>query len=147
MKGFALTVDAMLAVTLALIMFATILTTLSQVSVNNFDRKHLYNIGNDMLLLMDKYKTFVSYVGKSTSFVNRDLGNYVELLPENLCGNLTVVIYDGSVGPPVSFTLDNTYYNITQDCQKVDKFTLSKRSFSEFENQKFGIATFEVWLK
>jgi hypothetical protein len=147
MKAFVITIDALMAITIASIMLASILFMIPQASTSNFDKKQLFNLGNDILSVMDTSRRLSYYVGQSAGFVNEDLGFYVGLLPKTFCGNLTVKTYDGSIGPPPSFNLDKTYNNFTQNCEKKNEYIKVKRIFINYENEKYGLAEFELWLR
>ncbi len=147
MRGFAITIDALTALCLATIIFASILTMIPQASINNYNKKQLSNLGNDILFLMDNLGTLSSYVGQSSSYIQESLGYHLTLLPKTFCGNITVKVYSGNIGPPISFTLNNIYSNQTQNCQKAEEFVRVKRMFINYDNQKFGLAEFDLWLR
>jgi len=146
-KGFVLTLDAIMATTIAVAIVITIINMLSLTSVSYFDKQQLESIGNDFLAVMDLSGKFRSYIGQSANQVNQDLGQQLQLLPQTYCGNITVKIYRGNIGPPVTFTLENTYNNFTVGCIRKQEITKTKRIFINFDPQKFGLAELELWLR
>ena len=122
MKGFALTIDALMALSLAFIMFIGILSLIPHASINNYNKKQLSNLGNDILSTMDTSERLSFYV------------------------DITLNIYSGNIGPPASFNLLNTYSNYTQNCEKSNDFVKVKRMFINYNQQRYGLAEFELWL-
>jgi len=93
MRGFALTIDALMALSIASLMFIAILNLIPQASLTSYNTKQLSNLGNDILSVMDTSEKLSSYVGKSSDFIKQDMGYYINLLPKTFCGNLTLKIY------------------------------------------------------
>lgn len=147
MKGFAITIDAIIALSLATLMFASILTVIPEASINNYNKKQLSNLGNDILAVMDGTGRLSYYVGQSSSFIQEELGYYLTFLPQTFCGNITLKIYSGNIGPPTSFSLVDSYSNQTQNCAKTNDFVKVKRMFINYENQRYGLTEFDLWLR
>jgi len=146
-KGFALTLDAIMATTVAFAIVIAIINMLPLASTNYFDKQQLESIGNDFLAVMDLSGKFRSYIGQSASQVNLDLGQQLQILPQTYCGNVTVKIYSGSIGPPLAFSLQGTYNNFTSSCTRKQEITKVKRIFVKFDPQRFGLVELELWLK
>jgi hypothetical protein len=127
-------------------MFTIIVNLIPQAMIEDLESKEMFNLGTDILSVMDINGTLSYYVGKSTNFVNEDMGNYVSLLPQTYCGNMTIRIYSSS-GDPVSFNLQENYKNYTENCNRGNDFTKVKRMFIEYQQEMFGLAEFEVWLR
>ena len=146
-KGFALTLDAVMATTVAVAIVIAIINMFPLTSVNYFDKQQLASIGNDFLAVMDLSGKFRSYIGQTSSQINKSLGEELQLLPKTYCGNVTVKIYTGNIGPPITFTLGNTYNNFTSGCIRKQEITKTKRIFVNFDPQRFGYVELELWLK
>jgi len=146
-KGFVLTMDAIMATTIAVVIVIAIVNMLPLASTNYFDKQQLESIGNDFLAVMDLSGKFRSYIGQAASQVNQDLGLQLQILPQTYCGNVTVKIYSGNIGPPTTFTLENSYNNLTAGCIKKQEIIKTKRIFVNFDPQKFGLVEFELWLR
>ena len=146
-KGFVLTLDAIIGITIAISISAIVINTFYTGSVNYFDKQQLAGIGYDILAVLDLTEKFSSYMGMSSGEVNRSLGEELQLLPKRYCGNITVSVYTGDIGPPVNFNLENTYNNFTDECVKKQEITKVKRIFVNHDPQKFGLAEIELWLR
>jgi len=146
-KGFVLTLDAIIAITIAISISAVIINTFYAGSVNYFDKQQLGGIGYDLLAVLDLTKKFSSYINQPASSVNPDLGYQLSILPQRYCGNITVSVYTGDIGPPVNFDLENTYNNFTDGCIKNQEITKVKRIFINHDPQKFGLVELELWLR
>lgn len=146
-KGFVLTLDAIIAMTVAISISAIIINTVHTSSVNYFDKQQLAGIGYDLLAVLDLSGKFSSYIGMGESQVEKDLGQQLQLLPQRYCGNITVSIYEGDIGPPVTFDSENTFNNFTDECTKKQDVTKVKRIFVNHDPQKFGLVELELWLR
>ena len=144
MKGFVLTMDATLAVVVAIVLSAIAVTLYNTSSLPSAESSQLFAVGNDMLTVLFKSVKLQAYVGQNPTAVNPQLGQYLQLLPAQYCGNVTVTTYSYSGG---SFTLRDNFNNITAGCPKTRDLFKSKRVFAEFGKQRFGLAEMEVWLR
>lgn len=146
-KGFVLTLDAFIAIITAVAISAVIINVIYTGAVSYFDKQQLSAIGYDLLAVLDLNEKFSSYIGMSESQAETDLGQQLQLLPQRYCGNITVSIYTGDMGPPVDFTLENAYNNFTDGCTKNQEITKVKRIFINHDPQKFGFVELELWLR
>ncbi len=144
MKGFVLTADATLAVVAAILLSAVAVTLYNTSSLPSAESSQLFAIGNDMLTVLFKSGKLQAYVSQSPAAVNPQLGQYLQLLPAQYCGNVTVTTYRYSGG---GFTLQDNFNNVTAGCPKTGDLFKSKRVFAEFDEQRFGLAEMEVWLR
>jgi len=146
-KGFVLTLDAFIAIITAVAISAVIINVIYVGGVSYFDKQQLAAIGYDLLAVLDLSKKFSSYIGMGGSQVEIDLGQQLQVLPQRYCGNISVSIYTGDIGPPVDFTLENVYNNLTDGCTKNQEITKVKRIFVNHDPQKFGFVELELWLR
>jgi len=151
-KGFVLTMDSVLALTTAIIMSATIIGIISTNQRTDYlSTQQMFSISNDFLAVLDLSNKLNSYVGQPANSVNTDLGLQLGFLPKQYCGNITVSIYDGDKGPPISFSLyansNPPYNNISSGCIRKSDFIKVKRIFIDFDTDTFSIAELELWLR
>jgi len=146
-KGFVLTLDAFIAIITAVAMSAVIINIIYTGTVSYFDKQQLGGIGYDLLAVLDLSEKFSSYMGMGESQVETDLGQQLQLLPQRYCGNITVSVYAGDIGPPVNFNLEDAYNNFTDGCTKKQEITKVKRIFVNHDPQKFGFVELELWLR
>ena len=142
-KGFVFTLDALIALTLAIAIGATAMTALQNYSSTPFAFRHLSAAANDFLSVMEQSGVFNSYVGKSQDFVNGDLRTRLELLPSNYCGDVTLSVYRYSNG----FVLDETYGAVTLGCDTPDQQVNAKRIFLNTDRERYGLAEITVWVR
>jgi len=110
----------------------------------------LAGIGYDLLAVLDLSGEFNSYIqlGMSQSEIEQNLGQQLQLLPQRYCGNITVSVYEGDIGPPITFDHGGRVYkNVTSDCEKKQDITKVKRIFINHDPQKFGLVELELWLR
>jgi len=141
-KGFVLTMDAVIATFLGVIITAVIISLLAAGSVNYFDKQQLSSIGYDLLAVLDLSGKLDSYIGGSG--VEADLGTQLQLLPENYCGNITVEIYKFQND---EFELVEDYTNTSSGCIQSGDISRVKRIFANISEQRYGIASIKLWLK
>lgn len=146
-KGFVLTLDAFIAIITAFAISAVIINIIYTGGVSYFDKQQLASIGYDILAVLDLTEKFSSYIGMGGSQVETDLGQQLQLLPQRYCGNITISVYTGDIGPPINFDLENTYSNFTDGCTKNQEITKVKRIFVNHDPQKFGFVELELWLR
>lgn len=137
-KGFVLTMDAMIAVAVAFTASIAIITIFSS-GVAKPETQQLTAIGNDLLSVLYHNKTFNNYIGASET-VNADIANKLAILPPQLCGNLTVTVYDAD-----NFASSKQYS--AASCSRNGDISKAKRLFADYNKKKFGIAEVELWLR
>ncbi len=148
-KGFVLTMDAILALSVAIIMSGVIIgiISLSQ-GVDYSINQQLFYIGNDFLAVMDFSGKLKGYIGQPDSSANPDIGQQLQLLPNQYCGDLALKIYS-TTGNPATIDYNNpeTHGNMTPGCIKRNEAVKVKRIFVQFSPQKFGFAELQMWLR
>jgi len=146
-KGFVLTLDAFIAIITAVAMSAVIINLIYTGAVSHFDKQQLAEIGYDLLAVLDLSGKFSSYIGMGESQVETDIGQQLQVLPQRYCGNITVSIYAGDIGPPINFDLEDDYNNFTNGRTKKQEITKVKRIFVNHDPQIFGFVELELWLR
>jgi len=139
-KGFVLTLDATIGLLLALVVGFSIITA----DVNFFDNRQSASLGNDFLSILQQKKVFNSFINQQSDQVAATLNSYLQNIPANYCGNVTVYIYRVQSG----FSLENTFNAVSSNCVKNNNdVTKTKRIFVDYKRQRFGLAEMESWLR
>ncbi len=135
-KGFVLTFDATIAVSIAIIMAVAIVGI---ISAKSYDMRLPHSIAEDLLSAMDASGELQKYAGYSSQQIQQSMQSALQVLPKNLCGNMTISIYDAN-----DFNKVNTYNANT--CQTIAESTNAKRIFADYTKEKFGIIELSVRL-
>jgi len=136
-KGFVLTVDAMAAASVAILMSFVIV---GLASAKSPDMRLMYSAGGDLLSATDANGEMLKYSGYSAAQMQQSLQNTLQALPKNFCGNLTVTIFNAN-----DFTKSSAYSQ--SSCAAGAESSKSKRIFADYNREKFGIAEISVWMK
>ena len=144
MKGFVFTLDATMAVITAIILSAVVISIFNTGSAPSAQGSQLFALGNDMLTVLFKSGRLNSYLGQPASSVNPELGQHLDMIPLQYCGNITVSSYSHSGG---NFNLQDSFTNSTNNCPKKNDMYKARRMFADYGKQRFALAEMEVWLK
>lgn len=144
-KGFVLTLDAVLAAIVALIISILIMSMLSISTINYYEKQGLRSVGNDLLAVLDLTDRFDDYTDMSISEANADLLDQLNILPEHYCAKISVRVFHHNSG----FVLDKRFYATKTNCitETEDELTKVRRIYVDFDDQKYGSAEMELWLK
>jgi len=146
MKGFAFTLDALLAMIIALAILTAIYTMMPKAQRDYFLESYETKIANDILIVLNKNGTLETH---DQTFIRNALA---ELLPDGYGGRLNVYVYECSNPTCDSFVISNQIvpYAITIDKSTPEKDpVLAKRSFLTFDKNRikyYSIAELRVWL-
>lgn len=133
-KGFIYTLDAIFALMIAAIIIFASFQYLSQTHIARFNRSDLYRLSNDALAVMERNSGLSNVVSGSTSSAQ----NYVNSLPAQVCGNLTVLSTGNSlIGNAVKSGCDSA---------NVDELVVARRIFVH-SNSSTYYAKLEAWYR
>lgn len=136
-KGFVLTLDAMAAASVAMLMGFVII---GLASAKSPDMRLPYSIGGDLLSATDANGEMLKYAGYSAAQMQQSLQSTLQALPKNFCGNLTVAIFDAN-----DFSKSSAYSQ--SSCAGGSESYKSRRIFADYNREKFGIAEIGVWMR
>ena len=141
-KGVVFTIDALAAVVVAAGFFSAIAVLINQQSPAEAQSQPL-NLGSDLLATLQKDGTLKMYLDKGEGEVQNDMGDQLELLPQQYCANFTVYKYKSS---GTNFTLEKTF-NTNTDCGLPQEKVSVKRMFVNFKKQRLGLAELDLWVR
>ncbi len=141
MKGYVLTMDAMIAAITAIGMSAMIAGILSSMTLTSFNDQQLAATGQDILSVLHMNGTMNRYIGRPVTEVNASLQNVLRLLPASYCANITVTIYR------TSDFQQTARYAATSNCLQSLSSTSIRRIFADYNSERFGLAEMTLWIK
>lgn len=136
-KGFVLTLDAVIAATLALLMSIAIVNF---TSVKSQDMKLPHSIAEDLLSSMDGKGELLKYPGYASQQIRDSMQEALQVLPESFCGNMTVRIFDAN-----DFDRNDAYSE--SSCNSGSEAFKAKRVFADYTREKFGTIELEIRMK
>lgn len=144
-KGFVLTLDAMMAAILALIISALIMSTLSASNINYYEYQNLASVGNDLLAILDLTGKLDDYTKMTEAEGSNDLRGQLNVFPDHYCSNITVNLYQYNSG----FQLDKTFSATKTGCTYPENKGkgAARRMYVDFDDERYGLAEMEIWLK
>lgn len=137
-KGFVITIDSFIAVTLMLFLIVAAFFYLSKVSLTSYDSVGLRSVVFDELAVLEKNSVLEQAVLQSSS---EGLLSSLNYSPANYC--FEVIVFDSTVSTPILHTLKT-------GCVKTNKQTSSvERSFVVVDNDvaSFYVARATGWAK
>ena len=133
-KGFIYTLDAIFALVIAATIILASFQYLSQTHIARFNRSDLGRLSNDALGVLERDSGLSSVVSGSTSSVQ----SYLNTLPSQVCGNLTVF--------SVSSTLVGSIQKTGCNSAGVDEVVVARRVFVH-SNSSTYYARLEAWYR
>ena len=141
MKGFALSMDAIIAVLIAVTATAAVVSVLSTSESQAYSNMPLHRTAQDALTLMDKQGTLKSFFTLSTSDAQSEINDtFSYYLPPHMKArmNVTIYSYNSSV-----FTATKNF-SFSQGTPG-DHVSSARRMFVEVQSNRYGLAEMEVW--
>ncbi len=143
-NGLAFSLDATLAITIAVILIFGIGFNLFKAQSSIFGSLYLSKIANDALITLNKNKTLETL---DSQIINNTLKS---ILPKNLAFKFGTIVYECSDQDCKNFLVvsEKNIYLKNLDIQEVDS-VVAKRSFLTFESNRikyFSISELRVWL-
>ncbi len=133
-KGFIYTLDAIFALVIAAIIIFASFQYLSQTHIARFNRSDLFRLSNDALAVMERNSGLSNVISGSMSSVQ----SYLNSLPAQVCGNLTVLSTSSMlIGNAVKSGCDNA---------GVDELVVARRVFVH-SNSSTYYARLEAWYR
>ena len=145
MRGFIMSLDALMAAITTIVMLSVVAGILASQSQENFKNEQMFSLAADTLSVMDAIGSLNRYVTLDSTSIQNDMQTYLDLLPAQYCGNVTVRIYSSAGGG--SFNIQNSYQRLTSNCLKTNLTAQTSRVFMNYNPQRFGIADMVVWLR
>ena len=140
-KGFTFSIDALLAVIVAMVGIAAVVAITSTGRTEATEMNPLQAAGQDLLTVMDKNGTFKAMFNQSdaqaANAVSASLGR---LLPPQLVARLNITLCNYS-GPGFSCSRNIVVQTNTTDMQFR---SVARRVFADARNGKYGVAFLEV---
>ena len=133
-SGFIYTLDAIFALVIAATIIIASFQYLSQTHIARFNRSDLNRLSNDALAVLERDSGLSNVVSGSVSSVQ----SYLNSLPVQVCGNLTVFSTGNSVVSAVQKTGCNS--------AGVDELVVARRVFVH-SNSSTYYAKLEAWYR
>jgi hypothetical protein len=149
LKGFFFSIDALIAVGVALSFAALI--SVSTPSLQQFNEYYLFRTAQSSLAVMDADGTF-STVLNMTAFQAKPYLDIQlkQLLPPNVDGRVEVDVYSCSDSNCDNFTLNNRLFGQQVLSTTSNKVSVAQRVFaypgSSWQNSYFEIVTIQTWF-
>lgn len=149
LKGFFFSIDALIAVGVALSFVALI--SASTPSTQQFNEYYLFRTAQSGLAVMDADGTF-SVILNMTPFQAKPYLDIQlrQLLPQNVDGRVEVDVYSCSDSNCDNFTLDNRLFGQQILSTTGNKVSVAQRVFSypggSWQNSYFEVATIQTWF-
>ncbi len=137
-KGFIITVDAFLGVTLMLLLILLSLFFISQTSLSSWNLVDLRTAVNDTAVLLEESKSFENSIKQSSGDI---LLSIINESPENYCFEVTVLDYPA---------LSNVVHVVKSNCTKNSDTVIAVSKsvvINDHPNVLFYIAKVEGWIK
>ena len=145
MKGFVFTLDALLSITIAIIIVTAIFLMLPKTREDYFARSQLSSFANDLLIVFDKNETLDALDDDKITDALQ------EILPDNYAAEIKIFSYELDQD---EFVLDETVISKYPNVQTPDEFVKAKRGFLTFKVEgdviridKYNIAEIRLWLR
>lgn len=133
-KGFIYTLDAIFALVIAATIIIASFQYLSQTHIARFNRSDLYRLSNDALTVLERNSGLSNVISGSTSSVQ----NYLNSLPTQVCGNLSVFSTSNSLISSIQKTGCNS--------ANVDDLVVARRVFVHSNSSTYH-ARLEAWYR
>lgn len=133
-RGFIYTLDAIFALVIAAVIILASFQYLSQTHIARFNRSDLYRLSNDVLSVLERNSGLSNVVFGSVS----NTQSYLNSLPVQVCGNLTIFSTGNSVVSAVQKTGCNS--------ANVDDLVVARRVFVH-SNSSTYYAKLEAWYR
>lgn len=146
MKGFAFTLDALLAMIIALVILTATYAMFPKGQQDYFLESYQTKLANDILIVLDKNGTLET---NDQNFIRSSL---TSVLPDNYGARLNVYTYECNGPACDGFIISNHVvpYVVTIDKSMPEgESVLAKRGFLSFQNNKikyYSIAELRIWL-
>jgi len=141
-RGVVFTLDALVAVVIAILALAVITQLLSLRTGEWYKEIALYNSAQDFLTSRDKDSTLVTIFNQTDPDATATLNNLISVqIPPSMFAriNITVCKYQGSY--------DCSRFITAGQAGTTDTKSVTRRVFTNTNNSYYGIATMEVWYK
>lgn len=143
LKGFVFSLDAVLAVVIAVTAVAALLAVMSTSKSQSYGNMPLHRAAQDALTLMDKQGTLKGFFNMSDSAAQSKLQSDLALyLPPNMGAkvNVTICSYNGA-------SFDCARYFEAQHGVEGEQKSSARRVFTDLGSNKYGLAIIEVWYQ
>ena len=134
MRGFILTMDAMIAAMTALTMASVLSTMISESTTGSFTEQQMASTGNDLLAVMQSNDTFSHYIGLPNSTVGPDLYSHLATLPGTYCASMRITVFNKDL--TVNNVYSASYGGLT--CNTTRSYTQITKMFAEYTREKVG---------
>jgi hypothetical protein len=142
-KGFVISLDAIIAVLIALTATAAVIGVISTSKSQSYSNMPLHRTAEDVLTLMDKQGLFRSMHGKTDAEIQTELESvFPSYIPVNMGArlNVTICTYTGS-----GFSCGR-YFQV-QKGSGGEYRSSARRIFADMPNNEYGLAVIEVWYE
>lgn len=149
LKGFFFSIDALIAVGVALSFVALI--SASTPSTQQFNEYYLFRTAQSSLAVMDADGTFSAILNMTPFQAKPYLDIQMkQLLPQNVDGRVEVDVYSCSDVNCDNFTLGNRLFGQQILSTTSNRVSIAQRIFSypgsSWQNSYFEVATIQIWF-
>lgn len=142
-KGYIFILDAVLAISVALIISTTIMHNLATTQESKITNLQLQTLGQDFLKILDKTGELEAINSKSDEKAEDDLSSIInENIPFNIGVHLSVLIYEYE-----DDEFDEEREIDISNADTGNEFVSVKRSFVINNGEMYGLAKIDVWFK
>lgn len=147
MKGFVFTTDALLAMTIAVVIVTSTHSMLSKAWEDYLAESQLTAFANDILIVLDKNETL-------DTLNEAKIENMMEeVLPDNYAAEIKIYSYEYEEAKG-SFSLADNVIAKYPDMTVSDEFVRARRSFLTFNDiegkmriHRYNVAEIKLWLR
>ena len=143
MKGFVFSLDALLAISIVLIIFIALTFSLIKGQEDYLTKAMITKYTNDIIIILDQNETLDTF---NETYIKEEL---TKIVPNSLCAMINMTSYEYK---NKEFELDETVeiFLCEESFDNNQDIFIAKRGFLTFEDNridKYNLATIKVWLK
>ena len=140
-KGFVLSMDAIIAVLIAITASAAVLAVLSTSESQSYSDAPLYRAAQDVLTLMDKDGSLRGFFSLTDAEAKGEINaTFTNFLPPQMGANMTILVYTYN-----NVTFTNTRNFSFAKGTPGEHVSSARRMFTDVQNSRYGLAIVEVW--
>ncbi|MFH1663274.1 MAG: hypothetical protein ABH986_00395 [archaeon] len=136
MKGFVISVDAVIALVIAFAMLFSIAVHFNESRLNSLNEAKLALVSEDVLTVLEKNSKLQQAVLQGK---NNEIAKYLNKTSQNLCFEINLIDFDNNSSALSTAT--------KKGCEKGISVISVKRSFFVIEQEKFYWAEIKAWHK